>query len=83
MIAPLTDADRIESVVFEAVLDAYPAQMSIEEVAREAATDPASFGDRNDVSNAISDLVRSGLLHRSGKFVFATRAAVRAVELRI
>lgn len=78
-----SDADRIASAVLEVVFDDYPAHMSSEEVVLEVATDLTSFGDCDDVRNAIRDLVRAGLLHRSGEFVFATRAAVRAAELMI
>jgi hypothetical protein len=77
------DHDRIASAVFEVVLDDYPALMSIEEVIREVASDPVDFGDRNDITNAIRDLTKEGLLHRCGEFVLATRAAVRATELCI
>ena len=78
-----SDDDRIASAVLEVVFDGYPAHMSIEEVVREVATDLTSFGDCDEVRNAIRDLVRAGLLHRSGGFVFATRAVVRAAELMI
>ena len=77
------ETDLIASAVLEVVFDDYPAHMSIEEIIRAVATDPSRFGDRDDVSNAIRDLVRAGLLHRNGEFVFPTRAAVRAAELMI
>jgi len=75
--------DRLASTVFGVVLDSYPALMSVEEVVQEVARDPARFGDRDEVGNAIRDLAREGLLHRTGGFVFATRAAVRTRELCI
>jgi hypothetical protein len=78
-----SDADRIASAVMEVVFEHHPAQLSIEEVIRDVATDLTSLGDRNNVSDAIRDLAGAGLLHRSGEFVFATRAAVRAAELGI
>jgi hypothetical protein len=83
MIAPPNDADRTASAVLEIVLDDYPAHFHVEEIIREVAADSTAFGDRSDVADAIRDLVRAGLLHRNGDFVFATRAAVRAAELRI
>jgi hypothetical protein len=76
-------ADQLEAVVLEVMLDDNPALMSIEEVVREVVNDPANLEDSDDVRNAIRELIRSGLLHRSGEFVFATRAAVRAAELGI
>jgi hypothetical protein len=61
----------------EVVLDHSPAHLSVEEVIREVAADSA------DVADVIRDLVGTGLLHRNGDFVFATRAAVRSADLRI
>lgn len=73
--------DRLASTVFEAVLDGHPALTSIEEVVREVTHNPACFGDRDAVNNAIRDLVKEGLLHQTGDFVFATRTAIRTREL--
>lgn len=78
-----SDANRIASAVLEVVFDDHPAHLSVEEVIREVATDPANVGERCDVADAIRDLAGVGLLHRNGEFVFATRAAVRAAELGI
>jgi hypothetical protein len=44
---------------------------------------PDEFSPRDGVERAIRDLVGAGLAHRHGPFVFATRAAVRADELKI
>lgn len=83
MTAPPRDADTTASAVMEILVEDYPAQFHVEEVIREVAPDATAFGDRDDVENAIRDLVRAGLLHRSGGFVFATRASIRAAELGI
>lgn len=83
MIAPPSDADQAASLVLEIALDDYPAQFHVEEIIRAVAADPTAFGDRDAVNNVVRDLVREGLLHRNGDFVFATRAAVRSAELRI
>jgi hypothetical protein len=69
------------AAVMEVVFEHHPAQLSVEEVVRYLG-DPA-LCDGNDVRDAIGDLARVGLLHRSSEFVFATRAAVRAAELGI
>jgi len=78
-----SDVDRIASTMLDVLLDYHPAHLSAEEVIREVAADPSSFSDRSETDEAIRELVRAGLLHRSGEFVFATRAAVRASELGI
>lgn len=83
MIEMPSNADTTASAVLEILLEDYPAQFHVEEVIREVAADSAGFGDRDEVANAIRDLARVGLLHCSGDFVFATRAAIRGAELRI
>lgn len=45
---------------------------SVDEIASELATDPSA---------PLARLSRAGLIHRSGDFVWATRAAVRGQEL--
>ena len=78
---PSHEEDLAQQAVLAILLDAHPAQRSIEELVRELAQDPAEFGERDRVENAIRDLVGAGLLHRHGPFVFATHAAVRLNEL--
>jgi hypothetical protein len=75
------DEDLTQQAVLAVLLDAHPAQRSIEEIVRELVEDPAEFGERDRVENAVRDLVGAGLLHRHGPFVFATHAAVRLNEL--
>jgi hypothetical protein len=85
-VAPISfqrDLDRTASAVLGVVLDCDPAQMSLEEILREVASDPADAGERCDIADAIQELARAGLVHRSGPFVFASRAAVRASELSV
>ena len=78
---PSHQEDLAQQAVLAVLLDAHPGQRSIEEVVRELVEDPAEFGERDRVENAIRDLVGAGLLHRHGPFVFATHAAVRLNEL--
>ena len=78
---PSHEEDLAQQAVLAVLLDAHPAQRSIEEIVRELVEDPAEFGARDRVENAIRDLVGAGLLHRHGPFVFATHAAVRLNEL--
>lgn len=78
---PSHQEDLAQQAVLAVLLDAHPAQRSIEEIVRELVEDPAEFGERDRVENAIRDLVGAGLLHRHGPFVFATHAAVRLNEL--
>jgi hypothetical protein len=55
--------------------DDYQRPWSVDEVLRE-------YGDRIAATDAIENLRGNGLIHRMGDFVFATRAAVRAEEIK-
>jgi hypothetical protein len=74
--------DLLESALLAILLDAHPAQRSEDELVRELTADHDDFARRDAVANAIRDLVAAGLAHRHGRFLFATRAAVRFDELR-
>jgi hypothetical protein len=49
---------------------------SVDEIVRE-------YGDHADAIDALARLHGVGLIHRSGEFVWATRAAIRADEISI
>jgi hypothetical protein len=70
--------ERIESTVLEVLIDPSGSQLwSVAEVGRE-------IGDEIKAADALEALYRAGLIHRtSDGFVFATRAAIRASELRL
>jgi hypothetical protein len=75
--------EMVQQAVLGLLVDAHPGQYSEQELVRAlTAEDPDAFGPRDRVHNAIRDLVGAGLAHRHGSFVFATRAAVRADELK-
>jgi hypothetical protein len=75
--------DRLQEAVLALVLDAHPAQLSVDELRRELSKDPDDFTRRDALSNAVRDLVGAGLIHRHDAYVFATRAAVRFSELDV
>lgn len=73
---PKHDPDDVEMCILGWLLDAdYQRPWSIEEIQREY---------RNPVAakDALDNLQGAGLIHRLGDFVFATRAAVRAEEIK-
>jgi hypothetical protein len=80
---PHSDAEKAEQAALALLLHTYPALLSVDEVIRALTADcPDDFGPRDDYQNALRELVATGLAHRHGAFVFATRAAVRGDELQ-
>jgi hypothetical protein len=77
------EEDRVQQAVLSLLLDAHPAQRSMDEILREMTDQPDDFAVRDAIDNAVRDLVGAGLAHRHGAFVFATRAAVRFDELQL
>lgn len=49
---------------------------SVDEIARE-------LGERHNATDALSRLYGTGLIHRMGEFVWATRAAIHTDEISI
>jgi hypothetical protein len=72
-----SEQDLAEQGVLGLLLEAQPGLRSVDEILSE------EFAERDRIENAIRDLVRAGLAHRHGRFVFATHAAVRADELSL
>jgi hypothetical protein len=70
-----------ESAVLQQLLDLHPVQVTAAELVREVGGEQAGFAERDAIERAIRDLGGAGLLHRSGDFVMATRAALRFNEL--
>jgi hypothetical protein len=68
--------------ILDILIDQHPGLLHIDELARmsgRASVDADAA--RRIVDDAISDLLAGGLVHRLDRFVFATRAALRAREL--
>jgi hypothetical protein len=78
--ATLTPAEQemcTDSIILEWLTDGDAQRpWSVDEVIRE-------YGDRSQTLDALSRLHGVGLIHRSGDFLWATRAAVRAGEVRL
>jgi hypothetical protein len=73
--------ELVESAVLLHVLALHPTHLTLEELVRELARDPAAFPERDAIERAVRDLARAGVLHRSGELVLPTRAALRLDEL--
>lgn len=75
---PAAESNRIEGIVLEVLIGSGQSGLwSVAEVSLE-------IGDELTAIDALEALHRAGLIHRtSDGFVFATRAAIRASELRM
>lgn len=68
--------------ILDILIDQNPGLLHVDELARmygRASVDPDTA--RRIVDDVISELLAGGLVHRLDRFVFATRAALRAREL--
>jgi hypothetical protein len=75
------DDDAVEARVLRQLLLLHPAQVTLEELVRELAADPADFAERDAIERASVELARAGLVHGSAGFVVPSRAALRFAEL--
>ncbi len=75
---PITQREdaTIQSAVLALLLDQHPTQLTLAELVREVAEDPANFAQRDAISRAVRGLAGAGLLHCHGEFVIPTRAAI-------
>lgn len=71
----------VEAAILQHLLALHPATVTSDELLREIAADPGDFAQRDAVERGLRDLVATGLLHREGKFLQPSRAAVRLDEL--
>ena len=78
----MPDPANSTSDILDILIDQHPGLLHVDELARmygRATIDDDSA--RRIVDDAIAELLACGLVHRLERFVFATRAALRAREL--
>jgi superfamily II helicase len=64
--------DYLEEAVLRHILAWQPTMLRMSDLIREVAKDPDDFGSRDDVSRAVRELTKAGLLHRLGECVLPT-----------
>lgn len=70
----------LERAVLGLLLEHRMTLLSIEEITRFITAGSDDFGKRDDVENAIRELVQLGLANRIAGFVFPTLAAVSVLD---
>jgi len=77
-----TDAEdrHSERAVFVHVIDAHPSTLRVSDLIRELC-DSDDFSQRDAIERAVRELIKGGLLFRSGGAVLPTRSALYAYEL--
>jgi len=77
---PAEQDGAAEAAVLQQLLALHPIQLSFEELLRELGEDEG-FARRDAVERAVHDLEAAGLLHRNGKLLTPSRAALRFEDL--
>lgn len=84
---PERDSWSDHRVLLDLLVESHPTLWTVPELARALCSGAtARRGEEpaaNSVEDALQDLFGAGLIHRSGDFVFATRAAVEGARLRM
>jgi hypothetical protein len=68
--------EHVDSTVLDFMLGDHSCPWTVHELGRE-------LGHHSNAIDAVRRLTATGLVHRSGEFVFPTRAARRANDIRI
>lgn len=72
-----------EEAVLRHILGWQPTILRMSDLIREVAKDPDDFGSRDDVSRAVRDLTKAGLLHRLGECVLPTPQLVYVHDMEL
>lgn len=78
---PAADDEATEAAVLRQLLALYPVQLTLKELSREIAGEEQDFASKDAVERAVRELAAAGLVHRNGKVVLPSRAALRLDEL--
>jgi hypothetical protein len=81
-LAPWHEGEQLASVVLYSLISAAPTALSLEQIAHACQRNQYSEHDRDLISLALRILLEDGLVYRRDMGFGATRAAVRAEELR-
>lgn len=80
--ASLPERQGTAAVVLDILVGQHPAMLSTTELIRLYAGGTLDVREAGPmVTDGLADLLASGLIHRLGEFVFASRSALRAREL--
>jgi hypothetical protein len=73
---PQTSQETVETGILDRLTDEHQQRpLAVDEIVRD-------YDSRITTEDALRSLQADGLIHRCGQFVFATRAAIRGLQLR-
>ncbi|MGN6663022.1 MAG: hypothetical protein ACTHK6_02260 [Solirubrobacterales bacterium] len=80
MHSPDAEDRQEEQAVLLHVVQSHPTTLRLSDLIRDL-SDPEDFHDRDRLERAVRELIKGGLLFRSGGAVLPTRSALYAYEL--
>jgi len=79
--APRDEDFKWQARVLTLVLAEYPREWRDEDLARELLGESPDFDARDSYERAVGDLIRLGVIYRSGSFLSPSRATIHIEEL--
>ena len=73
---PASEDARTESAVLAFLLDEHPAQLTMDELVLVLSADPRRSNPEDEAMRAVRELAGAGLVHRDGRFLMLSRAAL-------
>jgi hypothetical protein len=72
---PAGEDRQYEAAILAHVMEAHPATLRLSDLLRELG-DPEDFHERDQIERAVRELIKGGLMFRSGGAVLPTRSAL-------
>jgi hypothetical protein len=74
--SPAVENAKTERAVLALLLDEHPVQLTLDELCLVLHADPECTDPHDAATRAVRELVGTGLVHRNGRFLMPTRAAL-------
>lgn len=81
--SPAGEDKRTESAVLALLLDEHPTRLTMDELILVLHADPSEATPEDAAGRAVRELVGAGLVHREGRFLAPSRAALYFAALEL